>query len=171
MCRAFAAFFDLRTNRSGDSGAEVAEARGGMEGSEPPASTLQPALLSVEGRTHHVSVHYRETAAADFVRAAVDTALEIHRTQVRLRLRQRLQAVAELSHPTPSAVTRVTQAAVSQDRLGQRTGADGTRARHDASLGVERVWIGRGGAEQPTDAACAFAAMPAPTTRRTRATF
>ena len=79
--RAFAAFFDLRTNRSGDSGAEAAEVRGGMEGSEPPASTLQPALLSVEGRTHHVSMHYRETAAADFVRAAVDTALDIHRTQ------------------------------------------------------------------------------------------
>jgi ATP-dependent RNA helicase DDX35 len=54
--KAFAAFFDLRTNRSEDAGTEAAERRGGMEGTEPPAATLQPAMLSVEGRTHHVAV-------------------------------------------------------------------------------------------------------------------
>ena len=57
----------------------MAEKGGGMEGAEPPASTLKPAIISVEGRAFSVAAHYLKDAAPDFVRASVETALEIHR--------------------------------------------------------------------------------------------
>jgi|AntRauMFilla1563_2_1112583.scaffolds.fasta_scaffold166133_1 ATP-dependent RNA helicase DDX35 len=75
---AFAKFFDLRTNRAGK-GEEMVDRVGGMEGREPPASTLRPAIISVEGRTHSVALHYLQDGVADFVLKSVETALEIHR--------------------------------------------------------------------------------------------
>jgi ATP-dependent RNA helicase DDX35 len=46
-----------------------------------PASRV-PALLSVEGRTHAVQVHYLSDPCADYVRAAVEAAVAIHDEQL-----------------------------------------------------------------------------------------
>lgn len=39
----------------------------------------QPAVLSVEGRLHDVQVHYLRESASDYVRAAVETAIKVHK--------------------------------------------------------------------------------------------
>lgn len=53
-----------------------AHAEGVQQGAAPSRS---PALLSVEGRTHNVQVHYLEAPASDYIQAAVETAVNIHR--------------------------------------------------------------------------------------------
>ena len=45
-------------------------------GGDAPAR--EPGLLSVEGRTWPVALHYLQEPCADYVRAAVETALEIN---------------------------------------------------------------------------------------------
>ncbi|BDA45458.1 probable ATP-dependent RNA helicase DHX35 [Coccomyxa sp. Obi] len=60
-----AAFFDASTVRGAKAGADDL--------------SKQPALLSVEGRTHSVQIHYLEKPCSDYVRTAVQTAADIHR--------------------------------------------------------------------------------------------
>ncbi|EIE20207.1 putative DEAH [Coccomyxa subellipsoidea C-169] len=60
-----AAFFDASTVRG-------AAAKAGD-------LSKQPAILSVEGRTHSVQIHYLEKPCSDYVRAAVQAAADIHR--------------------------------------------------------------------------------------------
>eukprot|EP00884_Botryococcus_braunii_P008698 jgi/Botrbrau1/1782/Bobra.0217s0037.1 len=64
----FAAFFDTSIVR----GAKRARV-------ESQGVSLSPAILSVEGRTHLIQIHYLEEAAADYVRCAVETAISLHR--------------------------------------------------------------------------------------------
>lgn len=45
-------------------------------------SNPDPAILSIEGRTHPVEVHYLEEATSDYVRAAVSTAVDIHKADL-----------------------------------------------------------------------------------------
>ncbi|KAK9901246.1 hypothetical protein WJX75_002237 [Coccomyxa subellipsoidea] len=59
-----AAFFDASTVRG-------ASAKAGD-------LSKQPAILSVEGRTHSVQIHYLEKPCSDYVRAAVQAAADIH---------------------------------------------------------------------------------------------
>lgn len=46
-----------------------------------PVPDPRPAIISVEGRVHPVRLHYLEKPCGDFVRAAVEAVLEIHRTE------------------------------------------------------------------------------------------
>ncbi|KAL6770172.1 hypothetical protein ACKKBG_A33890 [Auxenochlorella protothecoides x Auxenochlorella symbiontica] len=41
-----------------------------------------PALLSVEGRAHHVQVHYLDEPCSDYLAAAVEAALQVHRQEL-----------------------------------------------------------------------------------------
>ncbi|KAL4435416.1 hypothetical protein ABPG77_006178 [Micractinium sp. CCAP 211/92] len=66
-----ARFFDTSSVRCSQAHAELP-----AEGALPSRS---PALMSVEGRTHSVQVHYREAPASDYLTAAVETAVAIHR--------------------------------------------------------------------------------------------
>lgn len=68
---AFRDFFDTRAAKPVAPLAGVPSA----PGAEP---SREPGLISVEGRTHSVQVHYLEQPCADYVRASVEAALEIH---------------------------------------------------------------------------------------------
>ena len=48
-------------------------------GNEPPPQNMEPAIISVEGRSFPVETFYLEQPAPDYAREAVETALKIHR--------------------------------------------------------------------------------------------
>ena len=51
------------------------------EGSNQPPSLL-PAILSIQGRTFPVEIHYLQSPAADYVKAAVTACVDIHTTDL-----------------------------------------------------------------------------------------
>lgn len=62
--KSMSAFFQTRRRR-------------GLQGEEP-ALTMEPAILSVEGRGFNVQIHYVEDPVSDYIQAAVSTVLLIH---------------------------------------------------------------------------------------------
>lgn len=48
----------------------------------PTQPRRPPALLSVEGRTHHVEIHYLKQPASDYIKSAVEAAIELHLNEV-----------------------------------------------------------------------------------------
>ncbi|KAI3425228.1 hypothetical protein D9Q98_008996 [Chlorella vulgaris] len=66
-----ARFFDTSNVRRPRGHAEVAQ-----EGAAPSRS---PALMSVEGRTHNVQIHYLEAAVDNYLQVAVETSVAIHK--------------------------------------------------------------------------------------------
>jgi ATP-dependent RNA helicase DDX35 len=71
-----AAFFDAATSRRPRAPPTEPPLTGGPRPGAAVSKT--PALLSVEGRTHSVQVHYLEHPAGDYVRAAVEAAVAVH---------------------------------------------------------------------------------------------
>ena len=72
----FKKFFDQRRI------APKSVATGGVGGGENVADepSREPGVISVEGRAHSVLIHYLEQPTPDYVQAAVEAALEIHRS-------------------------------------------------------------------------------------------
>ncbi|KAG2488343.1 hypothetical protein HYH03_013033 [Edaphochlamys debaryana] len=58
---------------------DTATVAGRKQGSGPDRSS---AILTVEGRTHPVQVHYLEAPCSDYVRAAVEAAVAIHEEEI-----------------------------------------------------------------------------------------
>ena len=73
----FKKFFDQRRI------APKSVATGGVGGGENVADepSREPGVISVEGRAHSVLIHYLEQPTPDYVQAAVEAALEIHRSE------------------------------------------------------------------------------------------
>jgi len=69
-----AAFFNDSSVRRAP--ANQGDGRSGNGSGDPPSRT--PALLSVQGRTHAVQVHYLAEPTGDYVRTAVEAAVDIH---------------------------------------------------------------------------------------------
>eukprot|EP00877_Chromochloris_zofingiensis_P010555 jgi/Chrzof1/5753/Cz16g14170.t1 len=75
------AFFDTATIRRHKTTATAGAGAGaGVGGSAELSRT--PAVLSVEGRTHPVQVHYLLEPCPDYIKAAVETVVDIHREDV-----------------------------------------------------------------------------------------
>ena len=68
QAESFAEFFD----------ASAADAADGKGGDEP---SRKPVIMSVEGRAHSVLMHYLDEPTGDYVRTAVETVLEVHRSE------------------------------------------------------------------------------------------
>ena len=69
----FRAFFDTRHL------APKPALVGAEEAADAPSR--EPGVISVEGRAHSVLIHYAEKPVADYVKASVETAMEIHRRE------------------------------------------------------------------------------------------
>ena len=59
--------------------AQFFDASTGPAGEGQGLPSRKPAILSIEGRTHPVQVHYAESPVSNYVTAAVTAAINIHK--------------------------------------------------------------------------------------------